>query len=179
MGSLSSLDSAPQATGNVLRRTLLTSLTGVLGSVFGLPAQSADRLTHPAGGYGWGQVISLVTPKSSQGLSPVTDSCGLSPCLAESSYSPFRGPFSSQLLGEASLIPGLGNTPALASLGPSHDPGLCAVQLQIFKPTGQSSLRTANLSSLSSGAPSPTALSKCSSRDGLGTQLSLGRRMRS
>lgn len=36
----------------VLSRTLLTSLMGALGSVFGFLAQSADRLTHQEGKYG-------------------------------------------------------------------------------------------------------------------------------
>lgn len=60
-----------------LSRALLASLMGALGSVLGPLAPSADRLTHqegehgPAVAYGWGQTISLVTPKTSLVLSPV------------------------------------------------------------------------------------------------------------
>lgn len=58
---------------------------GALGSLFGPLAQSADHLTHqegkqsPAVGCGWGQTISLVTPKNFQILSPITDPQALPP----------------------------------------------------------------------------------------------------
>lgn len=84
-----------------LSKTLLTSPRGTLGSVLGPLAQSADRLTHqegehgPAVGCGWGQTISLVTPKTS------SDSHALSPVQVENSYSSCKDPFSSHVLREA------------------------------------------------------------------------------
>ena len=159
----------------VLSRALLTSLMGALGSLFGPLAQSADHLTHqegkqsPAMGYGWGQTISLVTPKNFQILSPIADSQALSPFQLENSYLSFQDLFSSHLLWDSQA----GLDPCSGLSQPNHAPGLCDVDS-----AGLSThLRTTN--------PPPSFLgahgmqSKCSTWGILGNYVSLGRWVRS
>ena len=151
---------------------------GALGSLFGPLAQSADHLTHqegkqsPAVGCGWGQTISLVTPKNFQILSPITDPQALPPFQLENSYSSFKDLFSSHLLWELQPDSQAGLDPCSGLSQPNHDPGLCDVQ-----PAGLSThLGATNPLPFFLGAHDTQSM--CSTWGILGTYVSLGRWVR-